>query len=208
MGELNIETLCANTPQAKGRVERANATLQDRLVKELRLAGISTVEAANAFAEEFIESFNKRFARPARNPHNAHRPLRDDEQLQDVFIWKETRKVSRSLTLHYKRVMYVLDDTEVARSAITKQVELYESDEGEVTIWHGDRQLHARAFSKGGYVRQAAVVENKHLSAALAYAKEMQEQRTAQRLKGPSVTKREKRLMAQQQAAAEGLAPS
>jgi len=104
--------------------------------------------------------------------------------------------------------MYVLDDTEVARSAITKQVNIYENEQGEVTIWHAGRQLHARAFSKGGYVNQAAVVENKHLAAALAYAKEMQEQRTAQRLKGPSVTKREKRLMMQQHVTPEGLAPS
>src|SRR4051812_47587398 len=58
--ELNIDILCANSPQAKGRVERAFGTLQDRLVKELRLAGISTVEAANAWLLGFIEDYNKR----------------------------------------------------------------------------------------------------------------------------------------------------
>ena len=62
LAELNIEILCANSSQAKGRVERVNRTLQDRLVKELRLAGISSIEAANAFLPGFIERFNARFA--------------------------------------------------------------------------------------------------------------------------------------------------
>ena len=64
--ELNIDAFCANTSQAKGRVERANLTLQDRLVKELRLRGISTREAANAYAPSFIADFNRRFGKPPR----------------------------------------------------------------------------------------------------------------------------------------------
>src|SRR5215472_13992753 len=58
--ELNIDIICANTPQAKGRVERSFGTLQDRLVKELRLAGISTIEAGNAFLPAFMEDYNRR----------------------------------------------------------------------------------------------------------------------------------------------------
>src|SRR5271154_6851696 len=65
--QLNIEAFCANTSQAKGRVERANLTLQDRLVKEMRLRGINTKEAANAYAPCFIADFNRRFAKPARS---------------------------------------------------------------------------------------------------------------------------------------------
>src|SRR5450432_1821173 len=63
LSELNIEILCANTSQAKGRVERAHYTLQDRLVKELRLAGISSIEAANAFLPNFVADYNGRFAK-------------------------------------------------------------------------------------------------------------------------------------------------
>src|SRR6202030_151051 len=62
--ELNIDIICANTPQAKGRVERANRTLQDRLVKELRLAGLSTIASGNAFLPTFMASHNERFAKP------------------------------------------------------------------------------------------------------------------------------------------------
>ncbi len=75
LAELQIEILCANTSQAKGRVERANRTLQDRLVKELRIAGISDMKAANAFLPRFMERYNDRFAKPAARPDNLHRAL-------------------------------------------------------------------------------------------------------------------------------------
>ena len=73
LNELNIEILCANSSQAKGRVERANRTLQDRLVKELRLAGISDMAAANAFLPAFMERYNAKFAKTPRRPDNLHR---------------------------------------------------------------------------------------------------------------------------------------
>jgi len=74
---LDIEIICANSPQAKGRVERANSTLQDRLVKEMRLRNISSMEEGNAFLPEFIEDYNKRFGKPSKSGCNIHRPLRD-----------------------------------------------------------------------------------------------------------------------------------
>ena len=79
MSELNIDILCANTPQAKGRVERAHLTLQDRLVKELRLRDLSAPEVANAYLPEFVVSYNERFAREPQSNHDAHRPVREDE---------------------------------------------------------------------------------------------------------------------------------
>jgi hypothetical protein len=75
LAELNIEILCANSRQAKGRVERVNRTLQDRLVKELRLAGISGIETGNEFLSRFVERFNEEFAIRAARPDNLHRPL-------------------------------------------------------------------------------------------------------------------------------------
>lgn len=72
--ELNIESICANSTQAKGRVERANKTLQDRLVKELRLQGISSHADANRYATAFMRDYNQRFAKPARNDFDAHPP--------------------------------------------------------------------------------------------------------------------------------------
>ena len=205
MGELNIDTMCANTPQAKGRVERANSTLQDRLVKELRLANISTVDAANSFALRFVEDFNRRFARPALNPHDAHRPVRPDETLRRVFTWQETRKVTRSLTLHYKRVMYILEPSDAARRAMGKHVTIYETENGEVSIVHDGHELAARAFQKEGHVQQAAIVDNKLLGAALHYAKQMQQERDDKALRSGSLTKRDQRLLRGRQTEAAAL---
>ena len=98
MKELDIEIICANTPQAKGRVERANKTLQDRLVKEMRLRGISSMEQANQFAPEFIADFNRRFAVTPRSVHDAHRPLSSQENLNVIFSWQEPRIISKNLT--------------------------------------------------------------------------------------------------------------
>jgi hypothetical protein len=96
---LNIDIICANTPQAKGRVERANQTLQDRLVKELRLKGIDTIKEANAYMPEFITDFNARFGKQPRNPKDMHRPLADHENLDGAMCRKEVRTLSQALTL-------------------------------------------------------------------------------------------------------------
>lgn len=114
MYELNIES-CTNSSQAKGRVERANLTLQDRLVKELRLRGISNMADANAFAAHFMASYNARFAKPPRSEHDCHRPLHSDEDLELIFAWREARRVSQRLTVQYDKVLYLLADTPQSR---------------------------------------------------------------------------------------------
>ncbi len=107
MKALDIEIICANTPQAKGRVERANQTLQDRLVKELRLKDISSMQKANAYAPVFIADFNRRFAVQPRSSHDAHRPLLfSEDELDIIFSQKETRVLSKNLTLQYHKVIY------------------------------------------------------------------------------------------------------
>ena len=115
MYELNIESICANSSQAKGRVERANLTLQDRLVKELRLRGISNMADSNAFAAHFMASYNARFAKPPRSEHDCHRPLHSDEDLELIFAWREARRVSQRLTVQYDKVLYLLADTPQSR---------------------------------------------------------------------------------------------
>jgi hypothetical protein len=98
---LNIDIICANSSPAKGRVERANKTLQDRLVKELRLAGAATLAEGNALLPAFIADYNARFARAPANNKDLHRPLRAGDDLDDAFAWKEERTLSRALTLQY-----------------------------------------------------------------------------------------------------------
>ena len=195
LSSVNIDILCANTPAAKGRVERAHLTLQDRLVKELRLREISDVEAANAFAPEFMADYNRRFARVPRSEHDAHRPLQPSEDLARVFSWQETRLVSKSLTLNYKRVLYVLDPTHAARAARRKAVGIEEQEDGSLSFWHGEHELLATAFPKEHRVQQAEVVENKRLAAALDFIKERQRERTEAKVAKPSTTQRDARLL-------------
>src|SRR5258707_9071102 len=92
LAELSVEILCANSSQAKGRVERVNRTLQDRLVKELRLANVSDICAGNAFLPAFMTQFNERFSIPSARPEDLHRPLSIPvEKLTDILCHREQR---------------------------------------------------------------------------------------------------------------------
>jgi hypothetical protein len=102
MEELGIEVLWAHSPQAKGRVERSFKTHQDRLVKELRLAGISTIEAANTFLRErYIPEHNERFAVPAAQEADAHRPLLQDHRLDQTLSLRFERSVQNDFTVQF-----------------------------------------------------------------------------------------------------------
>jgi len=113
---LNIDIICANSSQAKGRVERANGTLQDRLVKEMRLRGIDTVAAGNAFLPTFMADYNARFAKAPFDERNLHRPLAGGDDLDDAFVWEEDRTLSKNLTLQYDKVLFILEPNEITRS--------------------------------------------------------------------------------------------
>jgi hypothetical protein len=195
LSSLNIDIVCANTPAAKGRVERAHLTLQDRLVEELRLRGISDVEAANAFAPEFMADYNRRFARAPRSEHDAHRPLQPSDDLARIFSWQEARLVSKSLTLNYERVLYVLGPTDAARALRSKAVGIEEREDGSLRFWHGEHELLATAFPKEHRVKQGEVVENKRLSATLDFIKAQQRERIEAKVAKPSTTLRKARLL-------------
>lgn len=115
LDELNIDIMCANTPSAKGRIERAFGTLQDRLIKEMRLAEICSMEDGNKFLVGFIADHNARFGKPPFDERDAHRALQGDIILDDVFAWKEERTVTNSLTLQYDKVTFILEPTAVTR---------------------------------------------------------------------------------------------
>src|SRR5439155_16569730 len=119
---LNIDIICANSSQAKGRVERANGTLQDRLVKEMRLRGINSIAAGNAFLPGFMDAYNVRFAKAPFDDRDLHRPLADHDDLDDAFAWKEERTVSMNLTLQYDKVLFLLEPTAITRSLARKRV--------------------------------------------------------------------------------------
>lgn len=177
ISELNIEILCANSSQAKGRVERMNRTLQDRLVKELRLAGISDMEAGNAFLPGFIARHNARFARAPVRPDDLHRPLNImSDRLKEILCKREQRYVGAQLTFSYERKRIMLEENEVTRGLVGRYVETYAFADGRLDVrWKG-HSLPYRVFDKDQRVTHAAITENKRLSDVLAYIKERQEQ--------------------------------
>lgn len=179
--ELNIDILCANSSQAKGRVERANLTLQDRLVKELRLRKICTREAGNEFAPDFIADFNARFAKPAQRDHDAHRPVRADEDLDLIFSWRVQRKVSLSLTLQHDRIIYLLENCEANRELIHRYIDVYEYPDGHIEIRADGQSLGYERYDRLGHIDTSAVVENKRLGHALQAALILQTQRDDRR---------------------------
>jgi hypothetical protein len=191
MYELNIDTICANSSSAKGRVERAHLTLQDRLVKELRLRGISTLAEANAWAPSFMAAYNVRFAKPPRSTFDAHRPLRADERLDLVLTWREPRKVKKSLTVQYDRVLYLLDDTPENRKLIDRYIEVWEYPDGRIELRADGRVVPYREYDKLTEVDQGAIVEHKRLGHALQLSQAIQAQRDNERIgKAPSRTHR------------------
>jgi transposase len=188
--ELNIDGICANTPAAKGRVERAHLTLQDRLVKELRLEGISSLEGANAFMPRFIEAYNRRFAKAPREGYDAHRAVRADEDLDLIFAWRELRKVTQSLTLHYERQLYLLADTADNRRLIGKYVEVFQYPDGRIEIRVAGQSVPYSRYDKLGAIDQGAIVENKRLGQVLRVAQEVQAHRDNRSVNVPSTAHR------------------
>jgi hypothetical protein len=160
--------------QSKGRIERAFGTLQDRMVKELRLAGISTVAAANAWLPGFIAGYNARFGRQPLNGKNLHRPLTAADNLDEILTWREVRTVTNNLTLHYDRMMLLLDPTPFARGLARKKVDVVNYPDGRFTVQFDGTPLPFRVFDKIQTVTPGAIVENKRLGAALAMVKEHQ----------------------------------
>jgi transposase len=165
MQELEIEIICASTPQAKGRVERVNQTLQDRLVKELRLRGISSMEAANAYLEEFRADFNRRFAVAPRSSQNAHRPLRTSDNLDVIFTQQKTGVLSRNLTIQYHKTLYQIQTNRPSYALHNAQITICENAKGEVTLLYKNQPLPYTTYKK--LARQSEVVETKLLNRAV-----------------------------------------
>ena len=134
LGQLGIELICAKTPQAKGRVERANRVLQDRLVKELRLDGIDGIEAANAWCEGYLPRYNERFARTPLSELDKHTPAHVNDDLALILAVCEPRKLSKQLTLKQRDRMLLLNDTPEARSLIGQPIAIHTYADGRVEL--------------------------------------------------------------------------
>jgi Helix-turn-helix domain len=139
--QLGIELICANSSQAKGRVERAHLTLQDRLVKELRLEGLSSIKAGNKFLGAFIDDYNRRFGKEPLHPVDVHRPLGERENLEDVFTIQEKRQLCGNLTFRYQNTVYAVEPIAANLKLKNRAITVMTHCDGRMRVRHGKTDL-------------------------------------------------------------------
>ena len=165
MKELDIKLIYANTPQAKGRIERMNKTLQDRLVKELRLQKISTLEEANAYLPTFIKKLNSRLAVVPKEPNNAHRELLPEHDLDCIFIIKENRTLTKNLTFQHKNTIYQVQSDREAYVLRKARVVIFEHEDGLISAYYKGKKLLLKTYAQ--QEKQMGEVDSKQLNALL-----------------------------------------
>jgi len=145
LAELGIESIPAYSPQAKGRIERLWGSLQDRLTKELRLANITTLEAANAFLPAFSARYNARFAQPAADPNSAWVPLPADLDRHYYFAIRETRTVRADHCISFAgQLLQVLPGPQDP-SLVAQRITVHVAPSGDISLYHGRRPLAFQA---------------------------------------------------------------
>ena len=136
-------------------------------MKELRLAAISTIAAANAWLPGFMATHNDRFGRAPASAKDLHRKLTPADDLDEILTWREERTVTRNLTLHYDRMMLMLDPTPLTRGLPGKKIEVVNYPDGRFAIRFDGTTLPFRVFDKIRTVRPGAIVENKRRDAGV-----------------------------------------
>ena len=162
MQELDIQIICANTPQAKGRVERVIQTLQDRLPKEMRLRQLCSWEAGNAYLLEFLEDFNQRFSEEPRSDVNAHRPLTAKDNLARILSWQETRSLSKNLILQFHKTVYQIQTNRPTYALRNAQVTVCVTPQEEISILYNGKSLPYSIYHP--QAKQAEIVSSKQLN--------------------------------------------
>ena len=140
--ELGVEVIHAHSPQAKGRVERFFRTLQDRLVKELRLRGLGSIEEANLFLEEYWPQFNRQFAVAPKEKEDFHRSVPRGLKLDEVLCIQVKRALRNDFTVAYNRRLYQVED-----SIHASKVMVYEGLDGSIRLKHKGRTLRIREIA-------------------------------------------------------------
>jgi transposase-like protein len=141
LSELGVELIAAHSPQAKGRVERLFKTVQDRLVKELRLAGLATIEAANQFLEAWLPIYNRRFSVQPAQAADLHRPKRAGEDLNRILCIKTTRCLRRDWTVAHHGQLY-----QVRTNVRATHVIVEDRVDGTMRMTHHGRPLTYQAI--------------------------------------------------------------
>lgn len=141
IAQLGITSIPALSPQAKGRIERLWQTFQDRLRKEMRLAGIDSLAQANRFLESFIPAYNQRFAKPARDPQSAWRPLPPELDRDRLFSTASERKVKADHTISYRGLTLQILREKEQPCLVACKVMVHVTPENELHLYHHDTKL-------------------------------------------------------------------
>lgn len=157
---LDIDLICANSPQAKGRVERANGVLQDRLIKEMRLENISSIEEGNIFLKKYLQKHNAKFSKIPLCSEDAHRTLKED--LDAIFAKKKQRKLSKDLTFNYDGILYQINPL-IATYSMKHSVITVIDNRGDITIDYKGQKLDYKKYAEIEY--QATVIDKKSIDA-------------------------------------------
>ena len=164
--ELGIVCIHAHSPQAKGRVERANQTLQDRLVKEMRLAGINDAESANDWLPGYIEDYNQRFAVTPKDAADAHLAyVGDDESLRRILSIQITKTLSKNLTCQHDNQLLQVATTGTGLGLRRAKVMLHEHFDGSKELIWKQRKLTYSVMDKPK--RQTPVADGKEVNARI-----------------------------------------
>lgn len=169
MKELEIELIAANTAQAKGRVEKANLTLQDRLVKELRLRKINSIKEANQHLPKFMKEFNQKFAVKPKNPEDSHRPLLPTENLEAILVKKHTRTLSYNLELQYLNKIYQIKTKRPTYSMRKARVTVAENRFGKIKIYYQGKHLKVKELKYTTITKnpQSEIINSKLLNVTM-----------------------------------------
>lgn len=136
MKELGVKVIHAHSPQAKGRIERWFNTLQDRLVKEMRLKGISTIEQANIFLKEYLLVYDKKFSVKPRKEENFHREIPNEMKLDQILCIKTERKLKNDFTISYEGKLY-----QILEKTNAKKVWVIEQTNGKMKVMYKEESL-------------------------------------------------------------------
>lgn len=165
LNTLGVPLIKANSPQAKGRVERVNQTLQDRLIKELRYRKISTKEEANEFIKTYyLASHNKRFAKIPASPDNVHVALTEEEikGIDKLFTIQNTRKISKSLTISLRKSLYVIKNQRYPRKLVGKTVTINEYSNGKIELYLDNIALEYEIMKNYDFQQRVLGVREMH----------------------------------------------
>lgn len=143
---LNVEPIHAYSAEAKGRIERLFETLQDRLVKEMRLSNIHTLAEANKFLKTYLPKHNTRFSIPPKNPKNLHRPIPEELDLNWVFAVRDERTILNDFTVEWNNKAFLLENHSMVLKR--RRVIVMENLKGQIRIWFNDRALDFKEITK------------------------------------------------------------